>query len=430
MSAPSIAFPAAGSRSARRLSSIEATNEGVQMGPTVVVPPQHLMAPTAASETATAFEAARQRLDTDPSLVSPGHTPLETSVTDKYAYAFDIDGVLIRGGKAIPEAIEAMKMLNGENEYGIKVPYIFVTNGGGKTEAERCIQLSQQLEMEVSPGQFICGHTPMKAMAERYTTVLVVGGEGEKCRNVAEGYGFKDVVTPGDIIKDNQDTTPFRRLTEDEYKNSRARNFAEVEIEAIFVFADSRDWASDQQIILDLLMSKNGRLGTRSEKYDEGPPVFFSHNDVVWSASHDLTRIGMGALRVSLEAMYKAVTGKELQTTAFGKPQIGTFEFATRLLQEWRQDTHGIASPPSTVYFVGDTPESDIRGTNEYNEYTDEANWYSILVRTGVFQAGTEPRFTPKATVDNVLEAVRHGMEREYRKAVKESMLRTNAIVE
>ena len=82
-------------------------------------------------------------------------------------------------------------------------PYIFVTNGGGKTEEERCLDLSRQLELEISPGQFICGHSPMREMAEIYGTVLVVGGEGEKCRQVAEGYGFKDVVTPGDIIKDN-----------------------------------------------------------------------------------------------------------------------------------------------------------------------------------------------------------------------------------
>jgi len=433
MSAPSLAVPQAG-RFARRLSSIEATTDAVQMGPTVVVPPKHLMAPSGASEVATGFGEARQRLDshvsTDSSASSPTGTPIETTVTDKYAYAFDIDGVLIRGGRPIPEAIEAMKMLNGDNEYGIKVPYIFVTNGGGKTEAERCIQLSKQLEMEVSPGQFICGHTPMGEMAEKYGTVLVVGGEGEKCRIVAEGYGFKDVVTPGDIIKDNQDTTPFRTLTEEEYKNSRTRDFSKVDIEAIFVFADSRDWASDQQIILDLLMSKNGRIGTRSETFDEGPPVFFSHNDVVWSASHDLTRIGMGALRVSLEAMYKAVTGKELKTTAFGKPQIGTFEFATRLLKRWRKDTHGINKGIDTVYFVGDTPESDIRGTNEFDKHTKDANWYSILVETGVYQHGTKPNFTPKATVENVLEAVRHGMEREYKKQLRESMYAAGVIEE
>jgi HAD superfamily hydrolase (TIGR01456 family) len=235
-------------------------------------------------------------------------------------------------------------------------------------------------------------------------------------------------VTPGDIIKDNQDTTPFRTLTPEEYKNSRTRDFSTVNIEAIFVFADSRDWASDQQIILDLLMSKNGRLGTRSENFDEGPPVFFSHNDVVWSASHDLTRIGMGALRVSLEAMYKAVTGKELKTTAYGKPQIGTFEFATRLLKRWRKDTHGINKSPSTVYFVGDTPESDIRGTNEFDKHTDEANWYSILVQTGVYQKGTKPRFEPKANVETVLDAVKHGMEREYKRQLKESMQRAGMI--
>ena len=266
----------------------------------------------------------------------------------------------------------------------------------------------------------------MREMVEKYNTVLVVGGEGEKCRQVAEGYGFKDVVTPGDIIKDNADTTPFRKLTGVEYNNSRVRNFADIEIEAILVFADSRDWASDQQIILDLLMSKSGRLGTRSESFDEGPPVFFSHNDVVWSASHDLSRIGMGALRVSLEAMFMAVTGKELKTTAFGKPQIETFQFATRLLQQWRKDTHGIDSPPDTVYFVGDTPESDIRGTNEFSKSV-ENTWYSILVRTGVFREGSTPRFPPRAMVDNVLEAVKHGMRREYRNAVKNAAMNASA---
>ena len=305
-----------------------------------------------------------------------------TRTTDTYAFVFDIDGVLIRGGEAIPEAIEAMKVLNGQNQYHVKMlvtpstkcsimgeliffrPYIFVTNGGGKSVVERCLDLSRQLHMEVSPGQFICGHTPMREMAECYGTVLVVGGEGEKCRQVAEGYGFKDVCTPGDIIKDNVNTTPFRKLTKDEQEHSRERNFGEAEIEAVFVFADSRDWAGDQQIILDLLMSKKGRLGTRSESFDEGPPIFFSHNDMVWATSHDHTRLGMGALRASLEAMFKAITGKEMKSNAFGKPQLNTFLFATRLLQQWRKEVHGIDSPPQTVYFVGDTPESDIRGTN------------------------------------------------------------------
>ena len=253
----------------------------------------------------------------------------------------------------------------------------------------------------------------MREMVEKYHTVLVVGGEGEKCRIVAEGYGFKDVVTPGDIIKTRQDTTPFRKLTDDEYQNSRVRNLDEVKIEAIFVFADSRDWAGDQQIILDCLMSKNGHLGTRSDRFDEGPPVYFSHNDVVWATSHEHSRIGMGALKASLEALYHAVTGKKLKTTAFGKPQVGTYRFATRLLREWRRETHSMDKAPRTVYFVGDTPESDVRGTNDFDQVT-EANWFSILVKTGVYQEGTIPRYPPKRVCENVLEAVRFAVEREF----------------
>lgn len=295
-------------------------------------------------------------------------------------------------------------------------PYIFVTNGGGKTEQERCLDLSKQLQLDIVPGQFICGHTPMREMVGKFGTVLVVGGEGEKCRIVAEGYGFKDVVTPGDIIKTRHDTTPFRRLNDDEYKNSHIRDLENTYIEAILVFADSRDWAGDQQIILDCLMSVNGHLGSRSETGDEGPPVFFSHSDVVWATSHEYTRIGMGALKASLEAVYKAITGRELRTMAFGKPQMGTYNFATRLLQQWLKDVHDINRPPRSVYFVGDTPESDVRGTNDFNELSD-IEWVSILVETGVYKSGATPRHRPTQICENVLGAVEFAVERERAKS-------------
>ncbi|KAA8565043.1 hypothetical protein MFRU_008g01270 [Monilinia fructicola] len=423
----------------RRLSSMTTTAREVTSGGPVVVVPERLMRQPLSRSTsyqggtfAASLENARNELnfinleEEESSSSSPDSpasplTPAEIPTADSFAFAFDIDGVLIRGGRPIPEAIEAMRMLNGENEYGVRVPYIFLTNGGGKTEAERCIDLSGQLDIEVSPSQFICGHTPMREMVEKYETVLVIGGEGEKCRQVAEGYGFRDVITPGDIIKDNEHTTPFRKLTTEELKNSRGgRDYSKTKIEAIFVFADSRDWACDVQIMLDLAMSKGGYIGTLSETFDEGPPIYFSHSDIVWSAAHENVRLGMGALRKMTEMLFKDLTkGKELETIAFGKPQIGTFEFATRLLKQWRKDEHRCNRPPETVYFVGDTPESDIRGTNQYNEKAKN-EWYSILVRTGVFQEGTEPAYKPKATVDTVLDAVKHGMNREFRKKLKE----------
>lgn len=109
-------------RTFRRLSSQDATAADFNLrSPTVVVPPQHLMAPSDAHEVAAAMEMARHEIEEFSGPLSDPGTPVESDVTDKYAFAFDIDGVLIRGGRPIPEAIEAMKVLNGQNNYGIKM---------------------------------------------------------------------------------------------------------------------------------------------------------------------------------------------------------------------------------------------------------------------------------------------------------------------
>lgn len=296
--------------------------------------------------------------------------------------------------------------------------------------------------MTVSEGQFICGHTPMRELSSRYRdcSVLVVGGEGETCRLVAESYGFHDVITPGDILKANASTAPFRRLTPAEHAASRdllfssrrrhrrpevVRKLSDIVVFAVFVFADSHDWASDLQIILDIAQSRGGRLETRSETFDKGPPIYFSHSDVVWSAAHEHVRLGMGALRKMVETVFEETTsGRKLVTHAFGKPQVGTFEFAERLLRQWRAEKHGLpfgilpcgrSQGPKTVYFVGDTPESDVKGTNAMDEKSgrEGTEWYSILVKTGVYQEGTEPRYRPRKLVGNVLDAVHHGIRRE-----------------
>lgn len=81
------------------------------------------MKPSDAHETAAAMEMAKHRLkdlESGPGDLTPPSPP-QTNFTDQYAFAFDIDGVLIRGGKPIPQAVEAMKVLNGQNEYGVKV---------------------------------------------------------------------------------------------------------------------------------------------------------------------------------------------------------------------------------------------------------------------------------------------------------------------
>lgn len=378
-----------------------------------------------------------------------------------YAFAFDIDGVIVRGPETIPEAREALKMLNGENKYNIKVPYIFVTNGGGRSEAARCKDLSTRLGMEVTEDQVIQGHTPMKDLVDVHKTVMVVGGVGDDCRKVAEEYGFENVVTPLDVMKWNPSVTPYHTMTEEELKCARDVDFSKTQIEGILVFADSRNWAVDQQIILELLLSENGVMGTYCDTHDQGPGIYFAHSDFVWATNYKLNRYGMGALQVSIAALYREHTGKELQVTRFGKPQRGTFKYANKVLSRWRKDVleehveqattassttnDAVFSdseeeedtsdsdddepltvqrlsqltldlpPASTVYFVGDTPESDIRFANSH-----DASWHSILVKTGVYQAGTVPKYKPKHTCENVLEAVKYAIEREHEMELKE----------
>lgn len=126
----------------RRISSMTATKEDLTSGGPVVVVPERLILSRSQSYHAgfaASMEAARVELqnmnleDESPELSSPSTTgtpatpssPLTPAAdapsADSFAFAFDIDGVLIRGGRPIPEAIEAMKILNGENEYGVKM---------------------------------------------------------------------------------------------------------------------------------------------------------------------------------------------------------------------------------------------------------------------------------------------------------------------
>jgi hypothetical protein len=115
-----------------------ATERDIEEGGLVVIVPERMIAQRSQSHHggfAASLETARSELAaidleeeatlslTSSSPETPGSpiTPVDVLTTDSFAFAFDIDGVLVRGGRPIPEAVEAMKVLNGENEYGIKV---------------------------------------------------------------------------------------------------------------------------------------------------------------------------------------------------------------------------------------------------------------------------------------------------------------------
>ncbi|KAE8148721.1 aspartyl-tRNA synthetase [Aspergillus avenaceus] len=364
-----------------------------------------------------------------------GHRFLQTTASSPprvpdFAFAFDIDGVLLRSSKPIPGAAESLALLK---EQGI--PFILLTNGGGKHETERVAEISEKLQVPLDHSVIVQSHSPFaelvrgpdEASALENKCVLVVGGDGGRCRQVAERYGFKNVITPGDIMMANPTVWPFANAFKSYYENF-ARPLPNpkdpkdptkgLKVDAIFVYNDPRDWALDAQIIMDFLLSSQGVLGTLSDKngqtdlpnrgyqQDGQPPLYFSNPDLWWAAAYHLPRLGQGGFREALEGVWAATTGGpskgvELKKTLIGKPYQGTYEFAEHQLLRNRSRVFGTEAniPLRNVYMIGDNPESDIQGANTYRS-PHGSQWHSLLVRTGVYGGG-EPTWVPETIVDN-----------------------------
>lgn len=294
-------------------------------------------------------------------------------------------------------------------------------------------ELSDKLDLPLDTSMFIQSHTPFADMRDLHDkTVLVAGGDGGKCADVARGYGFRNVVTPGDIVAAYPNIWPFASNFMD-YYNSFARALPapinptdpskSLKIDAVFVYNDPRDWGLDSTIILDTLLSEQGILGTLSPKngssglpnrgylQDGQPHLYYSNPDLWWAASYHLPRLGQGGFREAFAGLWNAVTGgAKLSHTILGKPYQPTYEFAERRLRAHRKTlfgSTGLNNPLRKVYMVGDNPESDIKGGNGYKSPSG-SEWKSVLVRTGVWQDGQEfpEGGKPDIIRDDVGEAV------------------------
>ena len=100
-----------------------------------------------------------------------------------------IDGVLIRSSKPLPRARKALSYLQTH-----KIPFILLTNGGGKDEGSRVAELSTRLGVPLDTSLFVQSHTPFAAFVDgtpeqesmKDKCILVCGGDGDGCRLVAE----------------------------------------------------------------------------------------------------------------------------------------------------------------------------------------------------------------------------------------------------
>lgn len=303
----------------------------------------------------------------------------------------DIDGVLLRGGSVISGAAAAVQKLTEH-----KIPYVFVTNGGGVKESKKAADLTKKIGIPVDASQVVLSHTPLKGLQDKYANsrVLVIGGHPQ-CLEVAKSYGFTKAVTIHDIHAEERHIYPLRHAHE------TVETSAAEAVEAVMVFHDPVDWGLEMQIMSDVLSPSYVSCANNPENKQRGHiPLYVSNADLVYTTEYSIPRFTQGAFATAFKHLYETYHQQPLNIDFCGKPYKVQYDYAKQVLEQEHfrlrelagiadmisNDDDNSAEPtPNEVFFgVGDNPRSDIRGANSAGD-----NWRSILVRTGVFNDRT-----------------------------------------
>lgn len=358
-------------------------------------------------------------------LPAPGKTPPKQNTI---AFVFDIDGVFVRGVEPVPGGAQSLSSLQAK-----RIPFLFLTNGGGKSEKAHVDLLSSRLGLSFCEDQFVQSHTPFRDLVPEFgdKTILVLGGgANHTVRDVAHEYGFKKVMTSSDLVKEEGGHVyPFMELTQDHHDELGRKHKAHavdredgtIKISAIMVLSSPRDVGLDLSLVLDLLQSDGGLVGTLSAKngdptlpnngylQDGQPKVYFCNPDLTWATSYHNPRVAQGMFKAYLEGGWTAITkGADLSShiEVYGKPTEKTYTYAEKTLLDYNVKLHGPDAPPiKAIYMVGDNPESDVRGANSFQSTTG-ITWKSVLVCTGVHDEGSVPAYVPTVIVKDAKEAV------------------------
>mmetsp|Transcript_21653 Transcript_21653/g.31064 ORF Transcript_21653/g.31064 Transcript_21653/m.31064 type:complete len:309 (-) Transcript_21653:1496-2422(-) len=279
------------------------------------------------------------------------------------AVALDIDGVLLKGSQVLQGARRSIQKLSFN-----KVPFVFVTNGGGVSEEDKASELSLKLGEKVLAEQILLAHTPYRDLVPKFEDkkVLVLGKKS--CLSVARNYGFKNVLDADYLFQSNPLCFPTRKPV----SAVSSQNHADRSVEAVMIFHDPIDWSLEMQLLSDVLSDKSS---------GEQIPFYACNADLVYATEYHLPRFTQGAFVSAFQHLFYKVHSKNVHVKYFGKPQKEQYTYAEKLLH---QQSHRLGTPLPIQYCfgVGDNPLSDIKGANEAGDI-----WSSILVRTGIFNS-------------------------------------------
>ncbi|KAK7324965.1 hypothetical protein VNO77_28957 [Canavalia gladiata] len=347
----------------------------------------------------------------------------QRSERPSFGVAFDIDGVILLGNTPVGGSPGALQRLY-DAAGSLKIPYVFLTNGGGFPEAKRAFELSQLLGINVSSSQVLQGHSPFKQLVKRFENDLIVAvGKGDPAAVMSE-YGFKNVLSIDEYAScfENIDPlAPYKKWTakqiatqNEKFNGSVPRNGVfSKRVQAVFVVSDPVDWSRDIQVLCDIL--KTGGLPGRN--VGPQPHIYFANDDLEYQTKFPSERLGMGAFRIALESIFNRIHPHSLEYTCFGKPRPPVFKNAEIVLQklvspvydDFYDVNHNNVPYFKTLYMIGDNPAVDIRGARQTGH-----PWFSILTRTGVFKGKeNHDKFPADLVVDTVEEAVDYILAKE-----------------
>ncbi|CAM9883772.1 unnamed protein product [Chrysoparadoxa australica] len=309
------------------------------------------------------------------------------------AMAFDIDGVLLRGKDILPGAKQALQGLEAK-----RIPYVFVTNGGGCTESAKASELSEKLGVQVTKDMVCLSHSPMRCLAKEFghKRILVLGSNATKIAQ--EDLGLSNTATVTDLANEWPDIFHFTGSSyyvERHFGGEKTKPVEEVE--AIMVLHDPLDWALEIQVVVDVL---RGGLPPGSSQELGHVPYFMSNADLLFASRYPEPRFGAGAFTEAVQLLYKRRFGEDCKPVVFGKPALTTFSYAEKLLLG-RCEKLGLSPKLDRVCMVGDNPSGDIKGANEAG-----GHWESHLVCTGVFSRDSSHDNDPTNPADKVHDNV------------------------
>jgi hypothetical protein len=249
-------------------------------------------------------------------------------------------------------------------------------------------------------------------------------------------YGFKNVVTTCDILAAEPRLWDFLPRATDKDVTECARPLPKpinptdpansLKIDAIFSINDARWWHWDSQVLMDILISREGVLGTISPKngdanlpnngwgMDDQPRVYFSADDLEYSNGWAVPRFGCGAFNRAFFGVWAEKTNSsELNYMTIGKPTHFQYDFIEKkegaIASKLNDGKH---CPLIRNYMIGDNPLSDIAGAMNYRSVVG-TEWRSVLVETGVYKAGTVPPVEPTVIKRDCFDGVLWAMTEE-----------------